>query len=104
MTSPEQRATPRYRLKPGSFAYYALGLAAVRDLSLGGVFIEDRQSTFSEGMELTLELRVDGESIPLRGVVRRSSPKVGFAVQFLDLHSDTKERLARYFCTQFGAP
>jgi hypothetical protein len=98
----EGRKAPRYRIEPGSFAYYALGSGAIYNLSLAGVFIEDRKSTFREGAELEVELRLGEELISLRGIVRRSRPGVGFAVQFSEIPPDTKQRLQEYFRTQFG--
>lgn len=101
-TAAERRTHPRYRLKTGSFAYYALGQAAIRDLSLAGVFIEDRQNKFPEGTELALELRLENETIPLQGTVCRCAPNVGFAVRFQDIHRSTKERLDKHFRNKFG--
>jgi hypothetical protein len=108
MTIPERRATPRYRVKPGTFAYfYALGSqlsGVIRDLSLGGVYIEDSRNQFSEGTELDLELRVDDESISVRGVVTRAYPRQGFAVRFLEFSADLKERLERYLRDLVNSP
>ncbi|MFQ5777346.1 MAG: PilZ domain-containing protein [Terriglobia bacterium] len=103
-TSAERRATPRYRIQPGSFAYYALGSGAIRDISLGGVFIEDRKSSFSAGTELDLELRLSGEAIVLRGVVKRSIPQVGFGVQFEDFSRTMRERLQQLFRAEHASP
>ncbi len=89
-----------YRVKPGSFAYFhALGSqseAAIRDLSLGGIYIEDPRSKFSEGTELDLELRLGNKSVSLRGVVARAYAGEGFAVRFLEYSSDMKERLEKH--------
>lgn len=104
MSTPERRTTPRYRVGPKSFAYYALGCGAIRDIGLEGVFIEDRLSSVSAGTQIEIELRLGEESVSLRGVVRRSYPKMGFAVQFLDVPADTKQRLQKYFRTHFGPP
>lgn len=105
MSGSERRATPRYRARPGTFAhYYHLGPGYVRDISLGGVYIEDHRSQFSEGTELDLELRLGDESISVRGVVQRSYPEEGFAVQFLEISSEAKERLERYFRTLLTWP
>ncbi|MCH8948690.1 MAG: PilZ domain-containing protein [Acidobacteria bacterium] len=100
MTAPERRSALRYRVKPGSFAYFhALGSqseAAIRDLSLGGLYIEDPRNEFSEGMELDLELRLGNKSVSLRGVVARAYAGEGFAVRFLEYSSDMKERLEKH--------
>jgi hypothetical protein len=103
MTTVEQRTHPRYRIPPGSFAYYALGHAVVRDLSLGGVFVEDREHTPATGTEVDLGLHLGDEVIPLRGTVRRVRPQVGFAVQFLELPTETKRRLEVYFRNRLGS-
>ncbi len=97
MTTVEQRTHPRYRIPSGSFAYYALGHAVIRDLSLGGVFVEDREHTPATGTEVDLELHLDDEVTPIRGTVRRVEPQVGFAVQFHELPAETKQRLERHF-------
>jgi hypothetical protein len=102
MTTVEQRTHPRYRIPPGSFAYYALGHAVIRDLSLGGVFVEDREHTPATGTEVELELHLDDEVIALRGRVRRVEPQVGFGVHFHELTAETKHRLERYFHKHFG--
>lgn len=100
----ERRATPRYRIQPGSFAYYALGSGAIRDISLGGVFVEDRKTSFSAGTELDLELRLNGEAIVLRGVVKRPIPQVGFGVRFEEFSRTTRERLQRLFRAEHTSP
>jgi hypothetical protein len=102
MTRAEQRATPRYRIEPGSFAYYALGTGIIRDLSLASVFVEDNQNSFNVGTEIDLELHLEEERIPLRGTVRRSFPGKGFAVQFHTLSSEARRRLETYFRRHFG--
>lgn len=102
-TRTERRAAPRYRVSENSFAYYALGCAAIRDISLEGVFVEDRINSVSEGMPVDLEVRLGVESVWLRGVVKRFYPKVGFAVQFLDVPAEAKEQLQKYFRLHFGA-
>jgi len=93
----EERLNPRYRLQPGSFAYYALGYAAIRDISLGGVFIEDRVHEFTPGNPIDLELRLNSDVVSLRGVVRRAEPNTGFSVQFLDVPNGVKQRLESHF-------
>jgi hypothetical protein len=102
MTTVEQRTHARYRIPPGTFAYYALGQAVIRDLSLGGVFVEDREHTPATGTEVDLEFHLDDEIIALRGTVRRVEPQVGFAVQFHELTAETKDRLEKYFRKHLG--
>ena len=103
MTPTERRANPRYPIAPGSFAYYALGSGVIQNLSLGGVFIEDRDASFSAGTEIDLELRLDNESVVLRGAVRRVEPQSGFAVEFLELAPEVRHRLEKHFRARFGS-
>ncbi len=98
MVTDERRAHPRYPIPQGSFAFYALGSGVIQNLSVGGVFIEDRQASFSVGAELDLELiHKEGESIVLQGIVRRAEPGAGFAVEFLGLTAEVRQRIANYF-------
>ncbi len=98
MTSSERRATLRYQVKPETLIYFpGSESAAVQDLSLGGMYIEDKTSRFSEGTELELELRMSEESTGLRGVVTRVNPGQGFAVKFLEYSSNLKTRLENAF-------
>lgn len=102
MNGAERRSAPRYRIEPGSFAYYALGTGIIRDLSLASVFVEDSQNSFIEGTEIDLELHLEAERIPLRGTVRRFLPGKGFAVQLHTLSSEARQRLESYFRKHFG--
>jgi hypothetical protein len=102
MTGAERRTTLRYRIEPGSFAHYALGTGIIRDLSSASVFVEDNQNSFNVGTEIDLELQLEEERIPLRGIVRRSLPGKGFAVQFQTLSSGAKQQLEAYFRRHFG--
>jgi len=104
---PERRTSPRYRMKSETFAYFypadedSTGL--VRNLSLGGVYIEDENNQLREGAELELELLTDGEKLSLRGVVARTYPNKGFALRFLDYSNQLKERLESYLRNSQGA-
>jgi hypothetical protein len=102
----ERRGAPRYQIKPETFAYFypadedSTGL--VRDLSLGGVYIEDEVNQLREGAELELELLTEGEKLCLRGVVARTYPHKGFALRFLDYSVKLKERLENYLRNAAG--
>lgn len=100
MTTADRRSSPRYRALPGTFAYFhsfgSRTVGAIRDLSLGGVYIEDPRSRFSEESELDLELPLENEVLVLRGVVARAFPGQGFAVQFRAGPSDKEERLEEF--------
>lgn len=97
--SDERRASPRYRVQRGTFAYFhSFGertTGAIRDLSLGGVYVEDHLSSFSEDTELELELPLGEESVVLGGVVARSYPGEGFAVQFLECPPEKRSVLQK---------
>ena len=98
MVADERRAHPRHSIAPGSFAFYALGSGVIQNLSLGSVFIEDRDASFAMGAEVDFELILrEGDSIVLRGVVRRAEPGKGFAVEFLGLPEELRRRLETYF-------
>jgi hypothetical protein len=98
------RATQRYTIHPGSFAHYALGTGAILNLSLSGVFIEDRSSRFETGQELELELRLQDEVVTVHGRVCHSRPGVGFGVYFARLPEESKQQLVTYFRTHVGRP
>ncbi len=96
----DRRRTPRYQIRPDTFAYFypadeeSTGL--VRNLSLGGVYIEDAHNEFTEGTGLELELNLDNEKISLRGVVTRTYPHKGFALRFEEQSAEAKDLLERY--------
>lgn len=96
----ERRAAPRFEMGPETFAYFypadeeSTGL--VRNLSLGGVYIEDKSGQFAEGTEVELELKLDNEKFTLRGQVTRTYPNKGFALRFLDYSTELKDWLERY--------
>lgn len=100
MTTADRRSSPRYRALPGTFAYFhsfgSRTVGAIRDLSVGGVYIEDPRSRFTEESELDLELPLEDEVLVLRGVVARSFPGQGFAVQFRAGPPDKEERLEEF--------
>jgi hypothetical protein len=101
MTYPERRSESRYQVKPDTFVYfYPPGSepSTIQNLSLGGMYIEDKSSQPSEGTELKLKVRVkNNELIALRGVVTRVNPSQGFAVRFLEYSGDLKELLKERF-------
>jgi hypothetical protein len=96
----DRRAAPRFEMRPETFAYFypadEESTGHVRNLSLGGVYIEDKKSAFAEGSEVQLELKLDDESLTLRGQVTRTYPNKGFALRFLDYSTELKDWLERY--------
>lgn len=99
----ERREHTRYQVSPDTFAYFypadeeSTGL--VRNLSLGGVYIEDANNKFAEGAQLDLELMIDNQRVAFRVEVNRVYPNKGFAVRFLEYSTDLKDRLERYLRT-----
>jgi hypothetical protein len=96
------RATQRYLVEPGGSAHYAQGSGAIRNLSLGGVYIEDHNHCFESGQELTLELRLAREVIAVRGLVCHCRAQAGFGFRFVEFPGDSKARLVDYFRMHFG--
>jgi c-di-GMP-binding flagellar brake protein YcgR len=95
MPSSDKRSCPRLQAAPGTYATYPEGAGTVRDLSVGGLFIED-SGGIAEGTRLALTLHLEGDPIPCRAVVRRAIPGRGVGVQLLEVSRDLRERLARY--------
>lgn len=92
MSDAEKRTWPRFRVKPGSYAAYPEGAAALRDLSLGGAFIEDNDP-LPEGSEVFCDINVGNQSVSVKGIVRRSIPQVGMGIEFKGMSSDAQSRL-----------
>jgi hypothetical protein len=96
----DRRTSPRYQVGADTFAYFypadAESTGTVRNLSLGGVYVEDPGNNFTEETELDLELRLEGEKMTFRVVVTRSYPNQGFAARFLDYSTELKEQLEKY--------
>lgn len=102
MSLTERRYSPRRRTQAGDYASYAEGAGSIRDISLGGVFIEDPEP-LPEGMEFDLRLHLRKKTLAVRGVVRRSIPKVGMAIQFREIPLAARERLEKYLGRIGGA-
>ena len=96
------RTTQRYTIHPGSFAHYAIGTGAILNLSLTGVFIEDRSRRFESGQDLDPELRLQDEVVTVHGQVCHCRPGVGFGVHFTKFPQESKLRLIGYFRTHVG--
>ena len=102
MSLTERRYSPRRRARAREYASYAEGSGSIRDISLRGVFIEDPEP-LPEGMEFDLRLHLRKETLAVRGVVRRSIPKVGMAIQFQHAPWIVREKLEKYLGTIGGA-
>lgn len=96
----DRRTSPRYQVGADTFAYFypadEESTGRVRNLSLGGVYVEDPRNSFAQDTELDLVLRLEGENITFRVAVTRSYPNKGFAARFLDYSTELKEQLEKY--------
>jgi len=86
---------PRFRVGAQDYAVHTGQSWRIRNLSLSGLFIEDREPLES-GKTVYLELHLGQERIPCQGIVRRSVPRQGMGVQFENLPPEVKDRLERY--------
>lgn len=91
----DKRISPRLHVTAANYVVYTEGSGAIRDLSVGGVFIEDT-SPLPEGTIFGFDLRLGADLVPVRGVVRRSVPGTGMGVQFQGLAGDSRNKLERF--------
>ena len=90
----DKRIMPRLPVTAGNYVVYTEGSGTIRDISAGGVFIED-SAPLSEGTVFSFDVRVGNTDVPVRGVVRRSVPGVGMGVQFQQLSGEDRSQLER---------
>jgi hypothetical protein len=98
MTRQERRASPRFPAKPGSHVIYVEGSGGIRDLSLEGVFVLDSEP-LSVGTTLRFSLRLGSKILDLQGIVRRSVPNEGMAIQFTEISLEAKRHLRLYIAS-----
>jgi len=91
---PDKRFSPRLNATATDYVVYVEGSGKVRDVSLGGVFIEDRQP-FPVGTLFGFTLNLGNEMLSLKGVVRQCVPERGMGVRFQDVSLDQRNRLER---------
>ena len=91
----DKRIAPRLHVTAGNYVVYTEGSGAIRDLSVGGVFIEDG-SPLPEGTVFGFDLRLGTELVPVRGVVRRSVTGTGMGVQFQGLAGESRNKVERF--------
>jgi hypothetical protein len=103
MSSEDRRATQRFQPKPGSRVHYGATAAAVRDLSLEGVFVFD-SDPLPVGSEIIFTLRAGDQDITLEGVVRHSVDQDGMGIQFTKVSPGSKRRLRIYIASLVSAP
>jgi hypothetical protein len=95
MAGRDKRFAPRLAVSAGNYVVYTEGSGTIRDLSLGGVFIEDRDP-LPEGTNFGFDLRLGNELVPMRGIVRRSMPGLGMGVQFQNMTHDGLNKVERF--------
>jgi len=91
---PDKRFSPRLNATASDYVVYVEGSGKVRDVSLGGVFIEDSQP-FPVGTLFGFTLSLGNEMLPLKGVVRQCIAEKGMGVRFQDVSVDQRNRLER---------
>ncbi len=94
MAGPDKRFSPRLHATASDYVVYVEGSAKVRDVSLGGVFIEDPQP-FPVGTVFGFTLNLGNEVLPVKGVVRQCVSEKGMGVRFHEVSLDTRNRLER---------
>lgn len=95
MTGAEKRFSPRLPVSAANYVIYTEGSGSIRDLSLGGVFIEDKDP-LPAGTVFGFDLRLGNDLVPVRGIVRRSMAGLGMGVQFQGLSDDTRNRIESF--------
>lgn len=95
MVRVDKRFAPRLPVRAGNYVVYTEGSGAIRDLSLGGVFIEDREP-LPQGTVFAFDLRLGEETVPVRGIVRRSLPGLGMGVEYQNMPIEIRNRLERF--------
>jgi len=93
--SANRRSVPRVRGRQGDYAWFPGGVAPIRDLSLGGVMLADREP-LPLGSPVRMELHLGVEVVSCAGVVIRSEVDRGMAVEFLELSPVARKRLGAH--------
>lgn len=94
MQGQNKRAFPRFRTKSTVYASYPGGIAAVRDLSLGGVLLRDSDPIRVGGI-VRLCLHLESKLSFCKGVVRRADLR-GMGVEFTEIAKDDRRVLGNY--------
>ena len=92
METANRRSGPRVRGRQGEYASFPGGFAAIRDLSLGGVMLADREP-LPVGSPVRMDLHLGVEIVSCSGVVLRSEADLGMAVEFRELSPIARNRL-----------
>lgn len=103
MPKMDRRAMQRFLAKPGDRIIYDERSAAVRDVSLEGVFVLD-PDPLPVGSEIVFTLRAGHQDIALEGVVRHSVDQQGMGIHFTKVSAVSKRRLIIHIATLAPAP
>src|SRR5215467_39459 len=97
-TSPSRRFTSRVETPQGVWVDWRCAgpedISRVRNLSLGGLFVETRMSK-DLGSTVKLEFLVQEGQVRADAVVRRVEPGSGLALKFTAVSVDDRPRLAK---------
>ena len=99
----DRRATPRFLAKEGNHILYGAAPAAIRDLSLEGVYVLD-PDPLPVGSELAFTLMAGETEITLDGIVRHVVDQEGMGIQFVDVSAVSKRRLRIHIASLVPAP
>lgn len=72
----------------------------VINLSQGGCLVVARDSAVQRGAQVTVHVKLDDVELPLTGRVVHARDGWGFALEFVNLASDTRQRLEQFFAMQ----
>ena len=103
MSREDRRANPRFEPKPGDHITYGETSAGIRDLSVEGVFVLDKDP-LPVGSEIVFTLRAGHQDISLEGVVRHSADQQGMGIQFTNVIPVSNRRLRIHIGTLAPAP
>jgi PilZ domain-containing protein len=70
------------------------------NLSEGGCLVACRGIAFPRGAQVTVHVKFEDVEIPLTGRVVHARDGWGFAVEFVNLTSDTRRHLEQFFAMQ----
>lgn len=99
-TYTRERASPRFRPKPGSHIVYLEGFGEIRDVSLHGVFVLDSRP-LPVGTEFKFSFRFGNDDIPVQGIVQRSVDGQGMGIELTETSSEGKNQLKYHLAAMF---
>lgn len=94
MGGQNRRAFPRFRTKSSVYASFPGGVASVRDLSLGGVMLKDRDP-MDAGSLVRLCLHLEGRTAFCAAVVSRTD-RLGMGLRFTEISREDRRILGGY--------